>query len=335
MRLITALGALILGLAAATAPAAARDQFVLDNAHIFSPGAVAVANQKISDFSAQTRKEVVVYTTPALDGATAQAAAERVMAQEQVNGVLIFISKSPKKIGVVPDRAASAFFPPGSTSAIRNAIVASFNSGDYDAGLQSAVDLSLSMYRSHLRTAPRARNAPVPVTGSSPVATQGGFGMGWIFLILILVVGFLIVRAIFRALFAPRMPMGGPMAGPPMGGPGYGPGYGQPGYGGGMMGGGGGSFWSGLLGGLGGAWLGNEMFGQHGGGSIGSAGMGGTDPGAAADGSGWQSDAGQADMGNASFGDYGSGSGAGGGWGDAGGGGGDFGGGGGDGGGGW
>lgn len=337
MRLITALGALILGLAVVAGPAAARDQFVLDNAHIFSPAAVDAANQKIADFNAQSKKEVVVYTTPSLDGATAQAAAERVMAQQQVNGILIFISKSPKKIGVVPDRAAAAFFPAGSTSAIRNAVAASFNSGNYDAGLQSAVDLSLSMYRSHLRTAPRALNAPVPVSASSPSTAQGGFGMGWIFLILILVVGFLVVRAIFRALFAPRMPMGGPTAGPPMGGPGYGPGYGQPGYGGGMMGGGG-SFWSGLLGGLGGAWLGNEMFGQHGG-SLGSAGLGGgtgVDPGTAADSSGWQSDAGQADMSNASFGDYGGGDASGGGWGDVGGaGGGDFGGGGGDGGGGW
>jgi hypothetical protein len=103
------------------------------------------------------------------------------------------------------------------------------------------------------------------------------------------------------------------------------PGYGGYGYGGG------GSFWSGLLGGLGGAWLGNELF-RGGGGGIAptqagqlpadtGGGWGGTD----ASGGGWQSDAGQADLGGASSGDW-----SGGGFG-----GGDFGGGGGDSGGGW
>jgi uncharacterized protein len=89
------------------------------------------------------------------------------------------------------------------------------------------------------------------------------------------------------------------------------------------MGMGGGGFWSGLLGGLGGAWLGNELFGgrRDYGGDGGSswAGTGGVDPGTSADASGWQSDAGQIDtsnVGSAGWGDSGGGdSGGGGGWG--------------------
>jgi hypothetical protein len=98
------------------------------------------------------------------------------------------------------------------------------------------------------------------------------------------------------------------------------------------MGMGGGGFWSGLLGGLGGAFLGNELFGNRNnfgggeGGGYGSAGV--NDPGQSADASGWQSDAGQADTSNAGgggWGDSGGGGGDGGGWGggDGGGGGGD------------
>ena len=149
--------------------------------------------------------------------------------------------------------------------------------------------------------------------------------------IIIAVVGFLILRSILRAFSAPRYYGGAPGAPPrrqcPSRGPGYGPGYGYGGFGGG------GSFWSGLLGGLGGAWLGNELF--RGGGGIAP-----TQAGQLArryrwrlgrqDAGGWQSDAGQADIGGASGGDW-----SGGGFGGDMGGGGDFGGGGGDSGGGW
>lgn len=321
----------VLGFALNLTPALARDQYVVDNAHLFSAAAVQAANQNIAAFNSRTGKEIFVYTTPSLDGTTAQNAAERVFAQQQVNGVMLFVAKSPKTIGVVPDRASRAFFPAGSEKSIRDAIAASFNSGNFDAGLQNGVQLTENMYLSHLP----ARTGSAPVAAPRARVTSGGFSMGWIFLILIVIVGFLVLRAIFRAIFAPRVvgPYGpGPMGGPGYGGPGYGPGYGGYGYGPGF--GGGGGFWSGLLGGLGGAWLGNELFGQHGiNPNVGGAGfVPGQDAGGAQDAAGFQSDPGQADMGNASFGDYGGGGDSGGGWGggDAGGGfgGGDFGGGG-------
>jgi len=72
--------------------------------------------------------------------------------------------------------------------------------------------------------------------------------MSLLWLAIILFAGFLIIRAIFRAIAGPR-PMPPGYGGPGMGGPGYGPpGYGGgygPGYGGGV----GGGFFSGLLGG--------------------------------------------------------------------------------------
>jgi len=314
MKILTAASTALVVLALNMAPAGARDQYVVDNAHLFSPQAVQAANTRITDFAATTGKEIFVYTTPSLDGATVDSAAERVFAQQQVNGVMIFISKDPKKIGVYPDRASHTFFPAGTTSAIRDAIAAGFNAGNFDEGLQNGVSLTMSYYRSHL-PARTSYNPNAPV-----VRTQrGGFSMGWIFFFLIVVVAFLVLRALFRALFAPRVT--GPTSGPygmnpgPMGygSPGYGPGYGYgPGWGGG-----GGGFWSGLLGGLGGAWLGNEIFGQHNnfGGNFGGAGFGGTDTGnVPPDNSGFQSDPGQIDMGNSSSGDWGGG-GDSGGWG--------------------
>jgi uncharacterized membrane protein YgcG len=310
MKSLAALAALLLAVAAGTLPASARDTYVIDNAHLLSPAAVAQINAKVADFNALTKKEVVVDIEPSVDG-TPQAAAEKIMAQQQVNGVLIYVAKAPKTIGIVPDRAARQFFPSGTTGAIRQAIASSFNSGNFDAGINNGVDLTLSQYRSHMGALTRT-HANAPVAAPARSESSGGFNMSWIWWLIVLAVIFFIIRGIFRAMAGPRMYP--PGVGPGMGGQPMGGGYG-PGYGGGGMGGGG--FWAGMLGGLGGAFLGNQLFGQHnnenmGGGS--QAGMGDTYQ---QDASGWQSDAGQADMGNSSFGSYGDSGGgdSGGGWG--------------------
>ncbi len=309
MKILAAL-ALAAGLAGAALPASARDSYVMDGASLFSPRTVSALNQKIADFHQQTGKEVVVVTVPSLDGRTAADAAERAFAQNQVNGVMIFLAKAERVDYVVPDRAARRFFPPGETQSILQAMRGYFRAGDFDQGITTGVDLVLGQYRSHLGSL-RGYQAPVRTTvPTTSTAGSGGFSMGWIWLILIAVAAFLIIRALFRAIAGPRVyppGYGGPM------GPGYGPGpgYGGPGFG---YGGGGGSFWSGLLGGLGGAFLGNELFGRGGGwggGDVGSAGViPAQDAYPSQDAQGWQSDPGQADMSNA----------AGGGWGDSGGG---------------
>jgi hypothetical protein len=325
MKPLAAAAALAIAIGAASAPALARSSYVIDNAQLLSANTISSIDANVGNFYAQSHKEVVVDIERSFTG-TPQAAAEQIFAQEQVNGVLIFIAQSPKTIGVVPDSAAATYFPSGTTSAIRQAIANAFNAGDYNGGVSNGVDLTLAEYRSHLNaTRPAAVTAPAPAYGG---ATTGGFNMSLIWWLIALAVIFFIVRGIFRALAGPRMVPPGYGAGP---GPGYGPGYG--GYGGGY--GGGGGFWSGMLGGLGGAFLGNELFGGGRTGIINQnpgmmAGMGG-DGGYGADQSGFQSDAGQADMGNSSFGGWGGGDSGGGGWGDVGGGGGggDFGGGGG------
>lgn len=311
-------------------PAAARD-FVQDQAGMFSAGTVAQLNGRISNFNAQTGKEIVVVTVQSLNGATLQDAAASAFSANNVNGVLIFIARSDRKDIVVPDRAGrqAGWFTPDVTRGIRQSMEAQFRSENYDAGITAAVDGVLNVYRAHvggLQTRSNGQSG-VPVTANSG---SGGFHLSMFWWIIIAIVGFMVLRSIMRAMSGPRYYGGVPGAGAPgpMGGP-------MPGYGG--YGGGGGSFWSGLLGGLGGAWLGNEIFGQHAGGALGApadasqmaqgGALGGNDAG------GWQSDAGQADMSGASAGDW-SGGGFGG---DSGGGfgGGDFGGGGGDAGGGW
>jgi uncharacterized protein len=300
------------------APALARTSYIQDGASMFGASTIANLNTKIGDFNRQTGKEVVVVTVPSLDGASVSDAAEKAFASQQVNGVLIFLAKAEKKDGVIGDRASRAFFPSGSFDAIQQAMRGYFRAGDYDGGITNGVDLVLNDYRGHESS---LRNAQHAYSGAPTNTASTGGGMSIFWLILILIAGFLIIRAIFRAISGPRMMPPGYGGGPGMpmgmGGPGYG-------YGGGGFGGGGGGFFSGLLGGLGGAFIGNELFGRRdndgGFGNFGGdqSSFGGGNVGG--DSSGWQSDAGQADMGNASFGDFGGSSDGGGGGGDSGGG---------------
>jgi uncharacterized protein len=301
MKLPSAIAALALALVSLSLPAAARSTYVQDGAGLFSAGTVSNLNQEIGDFYQQTGKEIVVVTVPSLDGETAQSVAEKAFAQQQVNGVLIFLAKAEKKDGIIGDTASRTFFPAGTFDSIRQAMRGYFRTGDFDEGITTGVSLVLAQYRSHERALGGARTHTSLAPSTTSSSSFGG-GMSLFWLILILIAGFLIIRAIFRAMAGPRMMP------PGYGGPGYGgPGYGGPGYGGGYGGGGGGSFFSGLLGGLGGAFLGNELFGRNNGGNFidngNNAGFVGGDSG---DSSGWQSDPGQADTSNASFGDFGS-----------------------------
>jgi len=311
-------------------PAAARD-FVQDGAGMFSADTVAALNRQIGNFNAQTGKEIVVVTTSSLAGSTLQDAAAQAFSQQRVNGVLVYVARDDRRDIIVPDSAGAraGWFTPDVLGSIRTAMEAQFRSESYDAGITGAVGAILNVYRAHLSALPQSGTNGALAPAQTRAPSPGGMHISMFWWIIIIVGGFLLVRSLLRSMSSPRYYGGAPGAPPPgtpPGGPGYGPGYG--GYGGG------GSFWSGLLGGLGGAWLGNEMFRGGGGGvgqadtgqTAGSAGGwgGGGDPG------GWQSDAGQAGTGASSGGDW---SGGGFGGGDFGGGGGDMGGG--DSGGGW
>lgn len=346
MKRLAALAAIVLAVAMNALPAAAA-QFVQDGAGMFSSATVSQLDTTIGNFNAQTQKEIIVVTVPSLNGETVQNAAQTVFSEQGVNGVLVFIAKAERKDIIVPGRTTAQFFPASTTTSIREQMESSFRNGDFDGGITTAVSSILDVFRSHLNSLPGTSNAygrnNYPATTyQRSVATRNGTHISMFVWIILIVVGFLIIRSIFRAMSGPRYYGGGPGA-PMGGGPGYGPGPGYGGYGGpGYYGGGGGGFWSGLLGGLGGAWLGNEMFNRGGGGGyvdpnagggVAPVDQGGGWGGNAPDAGGWGNDAGQADMGSSSGGDWGGGGFGGGG--DFGGGGGGFGGGGGDSGGGW
>ncbi len=103
-----------------------------------------------------------------------------------------------------------------------------FKAEDYDGGVTSAVSGILNVYRSHLSTNSRQSNNQIAVPRSSALVRNGGFHISMFWWIVIIVVGFLIVRSIVRAASAPRHGPGGmppgaiPPGGMPPGGYGYG-----------------------------------------------------------------------------------------------------------------
>ncbi len=332
MKRCAILPALLLALVAV--PAFAAGTFVDDGAAMFSPQTVAQLETQLSNFNAQTGKSVNVVTVASLDGATPAQAAQNAYAQHNVNGVLIFIAKAERKDYILPDAAGlrAGWFTTDVTSSIRTAMESQFKDGDFNGGITTAVNGALNVYRSHLTTLPSTQTQS-QVTYGAPQPYRNGYTPGvhvnMFWLLIMVFVGFMILRSIIRAASSQRTSVGSGVPPPGPGAGGFGPGY---------YGGGGGSFWSGLLGGLGGAWLGNELFrggGGYGGGYMdpNAGGWGGGAPGGAPDAGGWANDPGQAGIGGGSGGDFGGGGfggDGGGGWGGdfGGGGGGDFGGGG-------
>ncbi|MDP9016839.1 MAG: TPM domain-containing protein, partial [Candidatus Eremiobacteraeota bacterium] len=239
MKLRGALCALIVLAGAAAAPALARDGYVVDQAGILSAGTVSNLNSRISNFAAQTHKEIVVQTVSSLGGIPVRDAANKAFTEQNVNGVLIFVAKDDRKDFIEPDRAGvqAGWFNPQIFQPIYASMGSQFKDGDYDGGVTTAVDSVLSIYRSHMSS---LGGGAVPVRAPRPYAnsTSGGFHLSMFWIIIMVIAGFLILRSIMRAMSAPRPPYGQGQL--PPGAPGYGQqGYG-PGYGGGMGGGGGG-----------------------------------------------------------------------------------------------
>jgi uncharacterized protein len=311
--------ALPLALAATLSPGISRAAGVRDLAGLFSTDAVRRAQAELDRVERENRLPTIIETVPSLNGQDVREVLERHAEQASAHGLYVLISKEPHKIDVRASRNNSRAMTPGRVRAIREAFLQEFKKEDYNAGLLRGVEEirnEASAAQAELRAAgvPPARRV---IPGRVP-ARGGGFGLGSLLGIGLLVLAVLFVVRLLGALFG-----GGARgyAGPPgaMGRPGYGPGYG--GYGGG-----GGGFMSSLFGGLGGALAGNWLYDQmsgrhHGGGYVDNASYNtGADPGAGAGADDWSG-------GSDAAGDWGGGGGDAGG-GDWGGGGGDWGGGG-------
>ena len=220
--------------------------------------------------------------------------------KEEVDGVYLLVTKHPSHLQLeVGLNTRKCAFTEENLKRLREILLKAFNKKDFDGGLLEGVryvdktigeNLGRATNQSSQQTAPslvqcaehqiqqvtREHVNPAPVQRHSD--TGGGI-MGWVVVLLIVLVGFWILKALFRGITG-GMGRGGPYPGGP--GAGGGPGYPPAGYGGGYGGGGGGGsgFMGNMLGGLFGAaagnWIYDSMFRGGGGGHFGGGETGGT-----------------------------------------------------------
>jgi uncharacterized membrane protein YgcG len=336
---------------------------VLDRAGMFGSDAVHKANARLEQLERATKIPVVIETIAEIPGLDKNASPEA--KREAINAVAVKRDNALKDEGIyyliskndhlnseilVRERFAS-LLPRSKRESIGHAFLTEFKKKDFDGGLLHGVQ-AIERALEGATVGHRAANAPSgleplhqPAAGAK--ARGGQSTMGTFLLIILGIFGVLLVLRLLGGLFSRSAGagypgqmggMGMPRPGMGAGGPGY---YGGPGYGGR-----GGGFFSGMLGGLGGAlagnWLYDQFSGRHGGMNSadavhpadytsGTPDQGGDAIVGADDGPGgggdWGGDGGAADTGG---GDWGGGGGDwGGGGGDWGGGGGDWGGGGG------
>ncbi|HVA24372.1 MAG TPA: TPM domain-containing protein [Chloroflexota bacterium] len=222
--------------------------YIQDNGNMFSSGAKNQATQLIDGLRQRTGKDVLVLTVPSLNGQDAATAADNAFRQNRVNGVLFFASRGDRKLEVVVAQDTKQALPDARAAQIRQTMLNDFranNQQGFDKGLIDGVN-AVGSTLGAAASSGTAATAPV----------QSGPNLVFIgLLILVAVLAVWVIAGIMRARRQqPYFSYGQQQQQPGT------PGYGAPGYGGGPGFGGGGGFFGGLMGGIGGALLGNALF---------------------------------------------------------------------------
>jgi uncharacterized protein len=299
--LLDAVAQIKLGAVAAPKPSAkgADSVAVRDQANLFSAETVQQAEQTLRDVYLDSGWQVIVQTVESLDGQDIKKRALADAETSQVHGLYLLISKNDHKFRIVPSESARRVFPQETITTISTALTEAFKQGRFDQGLLEAVAQIKAAAAATPSAAAPALDGPkpaaeAPVAPPAPVANKNGFprignlGMPEI---LILGVGTLALLWVLAKVFRRPQPQVmqpepgyAPAAAPPYAPPGPGPGVrpagpvGNPGYGYGPRAGypqqpgnygpqpqqGGGGFMSGMLGGLGGAVVGNILYDKFG-----------------------------------------------------------------------
>lgn len=307
---------LALGMGLVATLGSARGATIRDGAGMFRAETLRKAEADLNRVERELQLDTTIETVGSLEGEGVVEVTRRHAERSGAHGLFILIAKKESKIDVVSSSAYRRSMTGARLRAIQDGFVSEFKKGDLDAGLLGGVEAISKEATAAKRELGSLKQAGAGANFGRGVArggrAGGGFGLGSLLGIGLLVVGVLFVVRLLGSM------MGG-------GNGGQGGRMGSPGFGGGQ-GGGGGGFMSSMFGGIGGALAGNWLYDQFSGRNHGG---GYSDQSAAGDGSG--GDAGGDTFGgggDAGGGDWGGGGGdAGGGdWG--GGGGGDWGGGG-------
>jgi uncharacterized membrane protein YgcG len=261
---------LVLAVFAAPRPAGAAG--IRDRAGMFSAATVRNVEARLDQIEKRSGILIVIETIDAIpdpQGDPSRAIerlADKRAREIGYEGAYLLISKKDRVFSklLVRERYAS-ILPREKRLEVRDALVSQFKNQQFDKGLEDAVAI---LDRALAQAPARADQRGLAGRGVRHGQAAGGkFGVGSLLMIGLGIFGVLLLFRVLGGLFNRG---GGYPTGMGVGGmnqPGMGPGYGGPGYGSGGPRGGG--FFSGMLGGLGGAlagnWLYDQFSGRHGG----------------------------------------------------------------------
>lgn len=246
MAMLTLLLTAFLGWTVPSVAAPSATSFVDDSGKFFSEATIKELTSRIERIKNATGKEVYVVTVGKLTGKTIDEAAVLFGRTRQVNGIVIYISKEPSKLAVKVGTNTARLITNEKQLMVRDTMLQAFKEKRFDDGILQAVGLLENQMRHKSVGMTTNPNKQPPIQGEPRRAK----GTNWLLLLILIGGGFLILRIILRAMSGGQAQQGLPGgASPGLGG--------QPGMPGG---GGGGGFMNSLLGGLGGAMLGNWLF---------------------------------------------------------------------------
>jgi uncharacterized protein len=200
----------------------------MDRADVLAPATRRALERALADYERETSHQIVVHTTPSLEGLPIEEYSIRVAEAWKAghagldDGLILTVAPNERQVrievgygleGVVPDAVAARI--------IREAILPAFREGDLEGGVVAGVEL--------LERAARGEVIPAELRPAAPRAhrPRGGGYPVWVWLLVLLVFG-------GRGLFF--LPFAGGLRGHHRGG------FGGGGFGGGGFSGGGGGF---------------------------------------------------------------------------------------------
>jgi uncharacterized membrane protein YgcG len=192
---------------AALAQARAATGDVQDRAAMFGADTISRVNAIDAQLVRRTGRSVTVVSVTALRGTPMQDAAAREAARRHLKGVLIYAARDPKLVSIVYDSSTQTLFAPALQTSVEQALRTSFQAGDFDTGLVTAVSAIADV----IAGGASGGHGPAPqqVRAAQQRGPAGGMDVSWLWWVL----GFLAVCAIAWAVFTRRTQKGAGIVG--------------------------------------------------------------------------------------------------------------------------
>ena len=139
-------------------------QLVVDNAHVFSDNDIALLTNKLNKFSRETSTQILVYTTPDLKGYDIADYGQRLgesigVGQDGFNNGIVIVFKpkvgnSPGRVTIQTGYGIEALIPDATANQIvNNEMIPAFKQGSIIGGINSAVDICISLTKEEFTAA--------------------------------------------------------------------------------------------------------------------------------------------------------------------------------------